>query len=1799
MFCQKVYKQFSTNRRDSPQVTTHGSPQAINYSMIFRTINADAKKLTEQFGLLNKSFRDIKKDFANGLGFKNSLFQTSISKTDYQALQKFNSAIKVTNDGLTKSQRITKAWNENMSGCSIAAKRMGNDLVTGKKNIQDISKAMNTASGSTKALGIAMNVMANVGFMLAITAITKVISELAQAQDNAVQAAKEATETYKSELDSIADYKQRLSELHEELKSGNLSYEETKTKRTELMTIQDELIERFGTEKGAIESVTDAVKGQVDALDDLNEKAYRDWVAKADAQTFWNKLLPGGKSGLDQAIDYMATEKTVSFMDMQNANLSDDLQEIQKEIDETIRAKYNLDKTFAMFNVTGTPDEIRTQLENILQDYADISKEIFTSKGIDWNLWEEYRKETTDSINEAINSLDKGLEKHQDTYKTYIEGLIKYDSEYSDEYANILQKRAELESAQNSGNEEEIKRAKQEFMDSINDAIIASDSDESIKKYFESLYPELQAEFDNWAFEFDLEVNKDGIADVAKEIGKKYTATDLLGMIDDESATIADSAFNSLIDKAIEYGICTDKSAEEVQKLIDLLVELGIVQDNVKSDTFNDKNPISFTSFTEAQLQSIDNFQSKVKTLSDTLSSLNDGSFTHSSLVDLLQEFPELTGKTDDLQGAIQELIHTLLEDLYSALGENVPTALRESLQSIADEANNAALNIKSIPNAISDLQSIHDLIQTVSKEVSDGGISATTLQNIAGKYSQLEDAVNAYCAGLLTEQELYARLQEQYNADYEAFQVANRSKMYENELFFEMSYGKNSELVNELARKYELDLKNFKTVEAAKLAGEKKLLGDMAGIWSKYYSIVLDKDGLYKVEGTAFSETYDAQNSSEYMELEEKRREIQSFLDDLNESFKLDNILTLDYTPGSLSGSSSSAKETKEFSEELNWTEKLINRVSSALGKLKDKVTNTYIGWSVRNHSLSKAMEKTNEAINAQRQAYEQYMQKAASVGLSQEYVNKIQNGSLDIETITDESLADQIKEYETWYDKASDCSDAIEELKTQLAELAKQKFDNINTYFRGLMDTTEKSISRLEIKEKNTFKAPNAGVYNSLYDETQNLINYNTQRVQQLEDALVSAVNSGYIESGSEAWRDMYNEILDVRNATEEYKLELQDISKRSYEALLKPIEQELAKLEQRKNVIENMQDRLALQGYVAAKGLYERQLRDSESRLKTLKEQATQLQRNMQDAVSKGLEVGSDDWVDMKSAIDDNVISVMGLENSIIELRSAIRDLEWDKFDRFQNSISRITDESDFMIDMFSKEDAYGEDGKLTAEGSAVIGLHAQNYFAYREQARAYKDEVDKINKELENGSANSTLIDRKNDLIDAYQNAAKAAHDEYEAVIELGKDGYQAQIDSIQELIDAKKKQLETDKSLYEYQKNIAEKTKNIADIQKQLSALSNDDSEENRAKIQKLKADLTDAQKDLEDTQYDKWYNDQQDMLDRLAEEYAALISEQSQNEQEVFQEMIGYVNSNAQDIQNTISSTAQEWDYVLNHGIDSVLEPGISGMTDIGQNIYREILRLYELNERMYRVSADLADLGVTDYGLETTISDETTARNFIERLYNGLLDRHSEEDGLNYWMNKLMNGESVQEMLEGFLNSDEYKAMGKSVSDTIIDFYEGLLGRSGEAFEYQYWMDKYNSGMSLSEIGTHGFLYSDEFLSRDQWMRMLDAQPTNVDYTAFAKRGLIPMNTNSFINTGFMPQISVPDYPKLPNVTSSGNTSFGDININIPIEHVADYNDFVTQIQRDGKFEKMIQDMTIGQLAGKSSLVKNSYRWT
>lgn len=49
---------------------------------------------------------------------------------------------------------------------------------------------------------------------------------------------------------------------------------------------------------------------------------------------------------------------------------------------------------------------------------------------------------------------------------------------------------------------------------------------------------------------------------------------------------------------------------------------------------------------------------------------------------------------------------------------------------------------------------------------------------------------------------------------------------------------------------------------------------------------------------------------------------------------------------------------------------------------------------------------------------------------------------------------------------------------------------------------------------------------------------------------------------------------------------------------------------------------------------------------------------------------------------------------------------------------------------------------------------------------------------------------------------------------------------------------------------------------------------------------------------------------------------------------------------------------------------------------------------------------------------------------------------------------------------------------------------------------------------------------------------------------------------------------------------------------INIPIDHVENYEDFMNQLKKDDKFEKMIQSMTTDRLAGGSKLAKNKFNW-
>lgn len=115
---------------------------------------------------------------------------------------------------------------------------------------------------------------------------------------------------------------------------------------------------------------------------------------------------------------------------------------------------------------------------------------------------------------------------------------------------------------------------------------------------------------------------------------------------------------------------------------------------------------------------------------------------------------------------------------------------------------------------------------------------------------------------------------------------------------------------------------------------------------------------------------------------------------------------------------SSNSSNDKEETKETLDWIETKLDRIKRKIDELDTTASSTYHTWSKRNEALSSELSKVTEKISLQQQAYDRYIKEAESAGegLSSDWIDKIQNGKIDIETITDSDLKEKISDYKNW---------------------------------------------------------------------------------------------------------------------------------------------------------------------------------------------------------------------------------------------------------------------------------------------------------------------------------------------------------------------------------------------------------------------------------------------------------------------------------------------------------------------------------------------------------------------------------------------------------------------------------------------------------------------------------------------------------------------------------------------------------------------------------------------------------------
>ena len=115
-------------------------------------------------------------------------------------------------------------------------------------------------------------------------------------------------------------------------------------------------------------------------------------------------------------------------------------------------------------------------------------------------------------------------------------------------------------------------------------------------------------------------------------------------------------------------------------------------------------------------------------------------------------------------------------------------------------------------------------------------------------------------------------------------------------------------------------------------------------------------------------------------------------------------------------SSNSSSSDNAKEFEETLDWIEIKIDRLERKIKSLDRIAGSAFETYADRSKALAEQMGEVSNEITVQQQAYERYLQQANSISLSDDYKTQVQNGTIDISTITDEDLKKNIDEYQQW---------------------------------------------------------------------------------------------------------------------------------------------------------------------------------------------------------------------------------------------------------------------------------------------------------------------------------------------------------------------------------------------------------------------------------------------------------------------------------------------------------------------------------------------------------------------------------------------------------------------------------------------------------------------------------------------------------------------------------------------------------------------------------------------------------------
>ena len=1123
--------------------------------LIFQTFDNEIDDTLHKIGILGNSFGTIidiivdRKKKIDDLIKENSGMSKSEAKQQVGSLWSYlNPKKEMSPELLDQAKRFQKVFNSTQLSVSAVAEQLGevddsiikcaSNMKNGEFTIKAYTKSIQGLSFAAKAGKVALQLLASAGSMIAGILIGEVISGVIKLIDNQIHAAEKAQEAMEDSMAAYEKSKEELKNVNKELESNEKRIDEllakdylTYTEESELQRLKD-VNEQLLIQRALLDEITENGLTQTieKAVDGYNEKYKNGPVTNEDIDRY-KRSVDGGMPLNELLVDenniakqIAAYEKLIEYRDKAFSSGDNKLAEKYSrqitDVNEHILTSLQEDQS-KIKNLSLKPfDKLTADAQEALEGLSSSFEVAY--KRFDPSTWNKIQlddlfktkefDETKDNLSELSKAGKLTVESLSEEFPELAQAISNLDLVTSDGVSK-------LQSVVNQFNSESEK---------LKDSNVSSDpigfdiSNEETSKAIDEFQKKLSTLGSALENLKSRKLTSSDLLDLQQEFPELANETDHL-----------DKALTDLVDNTLSNLVTYLKDAGASNELINTFRELA-----------NEAKGISTPDWS-GTLSVFDTAESKMQTLAEIVDALGKSyTLTAEEARKFAEVFPDLLQKGQVTSDGLIQFNKSVIDDFINgkqiqinadretqisqlesekALLEGKRAAAQAALDLIAAQASGEVDGENQKNEKIAEARDrlVQHLVDLGVEEQNADAVAKELMAGNMSEYDRVVSEVSANIDSNLTDSINDASKNVNTQAGNMIDSLFKVGQQALNTAKSILSIGSENpvDAVKETLNGVGDSIKNFSPKDAA----------------SNFVKSVQDAINVNK---------YDSVDASVKLELD-----ISNYTSAINEIDSQINLLkstgnkNVDDYVKDLRDKSKKGSKNEKSDTVFDWMQQKIDLIDSQVDKLKSKV-DILVGYKSKNSTTDTAIDLLVEKMDILNQMADRYSEEMNKIGLSDDYIQKIQLGTIDIEKINDEDLSSKITEYQDWFKKLQDCNNQIIETQQSIHDLNLSKLDNIINQFEQLTDIqsqmidTEKELLSLREKSGESIEAND---YTSLVEKQLALTRQNAEAYH----ALVDEMSKLDLKQGSEEWKKYNDQLQDYKNnmisaadAIEEYK-------------------------------------------------------------------------------------------------------------------------------------------------------------------------------------------------------------------------------------------------------------------------------------------------------------------------------------------------------------------------------------------------------------------------------------------------------------------------------------------------------------------------------------------------------------------------------------------------------------------------------------------------------------------------------------